>query len=461
MEYAIIDIETTGLSGAGNNKITEIALVVHNGLKIIEEYHSLVNPQTGISKYVTGLTGIDASMVKNAPTFSEIADDILKLTENRIFVAHNVSFDYNVIKKEFEGLGKNFNRKRLCTVRLARKLFPGFKSYSLGNLCKQLEIAIKDRHRAKGDTDATVLLFERLLEKDCDNIIKHQIKANSGETNLPPLLSRITYDLLPDSHGVYYFKNQQGEIIYVGKAKNIKKRVLGHFYDKSAHEISLCKEIAEITCEVTGNELIALLLESSAIKKHYPPYNRAQKKINKGYGIVSYTNRNGIKQLGYLNSKQCVNPIFTTYSITEAKAFLEMLCERFCLCPKFTHLQPNAKKCSHFKIVNCKGICIGEEDAASYNERVCEAIRFTEEIRDNLLIFEKGRTNAEAAFVLVKDGVYKGYGYLPLEKRMNSIEELQPFLQLQSDSSDTKRILAAYIRKYPENIKFLDGQTTF
>ncbi|WP_340202409.1 exonuclease domain-containing protein [Ascidiimonas sp. W6] len=451
-EYAIIDVETTGLGGTSGNRITEIAVAIYDGNCVTDYYHSLVNPESAISKFVTGLTGIDESMVIGAPTFSQIAPKLLELTQSRIFVAHNVNFDYNVLRKEFERVDVNFKRKRLCTVRLARQLFPGYRSYSLGNLCNQLGIAINSRHRAKGDTDATVLLMEKLIAKDTTGIIAKHLHAHSGEVALPPLLSKEVYETLPSRNGVYYFKNSKGVIIYVGKAKNIKKRVLSHFYDKSPQEIALCSETAHIDHEVTGSELLALLAESAAIKKYYPKYNRAQKKVNARYAIVSYTNRVGIVQLGYCTIKTAFNPIVICYSSTEAIAFLEMLCEQFELCPKYTQLQQNVKTCSHFKISNCRGICHQKESVSDYNKRVENAISFMKETRDNLLIREKGRTNEETAFVWIKNGIYRGYGFIENNAVIQTSQNLEPWLQPQTDNSDVRRIIAQYVHKFPQNV---------
>lgn len=163
--FAIIDIETTG----GVNKyckITEIAIYVHNGEKIINSYHSLVNPEMDIPLHITRITGITNEMVAHAPRFFEIAKDIVEVTTGKVFVAHNVSFDYNFIREEFSRLGYNYIRQKICTAQLSRKLLPGHASYSLGNLCKDLDIEIKGRHRAAGDALATVKLFEILMEKD-------------------------------------------------------------------------------------------------------------------------------------------------------------------------------------------------------------------------------------------------------------------------------------------------------
>lgn len=162
MIYTIVDIETTG----PGNKITEISIFKYDGTQIIDEFTSLINPESYIPDYITTLTGIDNLMVSNAPTFSEVANDILAITEDTIFVAHSVNFDYGVIHNEFKDIGIDFTRKKLCTVRLSRKLIPGHKSYSLGKICDALNIEINGRHRARGDAEATVMLFQKLLNAE-------------------------------------------------------------------------------------------------------------------------------------------------------------------------------------------------------------------------------------------------------------------------------------------------------
>lgn len=162
--YAIVDIETTSGSPK-SGKITEIAIYIHNGESIINSFVSLINPECSIPYYITRITGINNEMVENSPKFYEVAKKIVELTDNKIFVAHNVTFDYGFIQKEFNELGYNFERKTLCTVQLSRKYLPGYRSYSLGKLCSELGIEINGRHRAGGDAFATTKLFELILEK--------------------------------------------------------------------------------------------------------------------------------------------------------------------------------------------------------------------------------------------------------------------------------------------------------
>ncbi|MCM5661845.1 exonuclease domain-containing protein [Galbibacter mesophilus] len=447
MKFAIIDVETTGLGGSGQ-KITEIAIVVHDGKKIIDEYQTLVNPQSLITNYVVSLTGIDNDMVATAPTFKEIAQEVLRVTTDCVFVAHNVNFDYNVVRNEFKNIGIDFSRKKLCTVRLSRKLYPGLRSYSLGKLCSYLDIPLFNRHRAKGDTDATVILFEKLLEKDENNEIKKQLKGKNNEASLPALLSKETYDALPEKPGVYYFKDINGQIIYVGKAINIKKRVLSHFYDKKAKEVSLCRETSHIDFEESGSELVALLMESAAIKHHFPKFNRAQKLTNKGFGIVAYKNRKGIIQLAFNKLSLVSNPLAVFYSVNECTSFLEDLAERFDLCPKYTQLIPVGSatgRCNHYKLSNCKGICESKESIEEYNSRVNAAIESLTIRNQSFAIITKGKTIKEKAIVLVEEGLYKGYGFIENDTAVTSFEEFKNFISLQKNNSDVIRIVEQYL----------------
>ena len=220
--YAIVDIETTG-GYADNHRITEVAIYHHDGIRITDYYHTLINPGRKIPYFITGLTGITSAMVEDAPSFEDVAQEIFERLNNRVFVAHNAHFDYSFIKKEFEVAGINWNSKKLCTVRLSRKIIPGLHSYSLGRLAESLGIRIPNRHRAGGDAEATVKIFEILLQRDDGGAIVKALKRNSGETILPPNLPRQEFIKLPAKPGVYYFHDAHGTVIYVGKAINIKK----------------------------------------------------------------------------------------------------------------------------------------------------------------------------------------------------------------------------------------------
>ena len=440
--YAIVDIETTGQG----NKITEISIFKYADNQVVDEFTSLVNPESYIPDYITALTGIDNLMVANAPTFSEIAHHILAITEGTIFVAHNVNFDYNVIRNEFKAIGIDFTRKKLCTVRLSRNLMPGYKSYSLGKICQALAIEINGRHRARGDAEATVILFEKLLQTPNSEIVfKEFLKKTSKESTLPPHLPSAVFNAIPNEAGIYYFKNKKGKVIYVGKAKDLKKRVLGHFYNKTERELKLCRETAHIDFELSGSELIALLMEDAAIKHYFPEFNLASKRTPKTYAIFRFEDRHGIIHLAYNTLKATPNPLLTFYNITDCRQFLERLCIQFELCPKYCHLQEGVSQCSHYFITTCKGICADKELVTDYNSRVQMAIKYAMENSRDIIIKQKGRYPEEEAFVLIKNSVYLGYGFIDSSEQITNPEDLEPYLIPQKNNVDVQKILKSYL----------------
>lgn len=450
--YAIVDIETTG-NGIEGNKITEISVFRFNGETIVDEFTSLVNPECEIPYFITRLTGIDKNLVRNAPVLAEIAPKILEITANAIFVAHSVNFDYRVIKNELKHLGLDFSRKKLCSVRLSRKLLPGFNSYSLGKLCSSLGIPLTDRHRARGDAHATVLLLQKLLEQEnAQQVFKSFLNARSQEATLPPSLPRAVFEKLPTKPGIYFFKNASGKIIYVGKAINIKKRVLGHFYDKATKEVRLCHETVDIDHKLSGNELVALLMESAAIKHYYPQYNRAQKRTIQRYGVFSYEDRNGIVHLAYNKIKMVPNPIMAFYNTTDCRIYMETICKTFSLCPKYCHLQENVTHCGHYSIGTCEGICRNSEPILDYNRKVQKALEYMTDQNEDVWIREKGRTTVEDAVIRISNGMYTGYGFIDKEVSINSLNDLEAHIVAQKNTLETQRIVQSYLIKNPKRI---------
>ena len=451
MNYSIVDIETNG-----GIKITEISIFIFDGEKVIDEYTTLVDPESYIPPFITNLTGINSAMVSNAPKFYEIAKKVAEITRGTIFVAHSVNFDYNIIQKEFKELGFDFKRKKLCTVRLTRKLIPGLKSYSLGAICASENITIVDRHRARGDAEATTILFEKLLKLDTTNVFETFLNPKSRQATLPPLLPKEVFDKLPTREGVYYFYDENKKVIYVGKANNIKQRVQSHFYDKAKKEVAMCLNISDIKYEETGSELVALLLESSEIKRLYPKYNRAQRRTNESIGLFSYEDRSGIIHLASNKLKLVPNPIIRFYNTTQCRVFLESLCEEYELCPKYCHLQTNVSSCFHYQIKQCRGVCKNEEDIQSYNKRVHDAIASVKYDSESFIIKEKGRTKKEVAFVLIANNTYKGYGYLPISTVDYEAKEYIDALIALKDNNDVKRILNSYLKNDTDNLIPLD-----
>jgi DNA polymerase III subunit epsilon len=446
--YAVVDIETTG-GNALSGRITEIAIVLHDGKQVTGCFETLVNPEMHIPPYIVSLTGITNEMVAEAPRFHEVAKQVYQLTEGRVFVAHNVNFDYSFIKREFASLGGQFSRKKLCTVRLSRKILPGISSYSLGNLCDHLGVTIKNRHRANGDAQATARLLEILIENDKDGFIEYSLKKASRESWLPPNLSKEHFESLPEEPGVYYFHDKHGTVIYVGKAKNIKSRVKGHFTGTSPAKLKLRfnEGIYDISYEKCGNELIALLYESHQIKHLWPLYNRAQKSLKLNYGLFHYFDQKGYSRFSLARLNKSSVPLIGFATLSEGRTYLQNKAKEYILCPKLCGLQKSPTACFDYRIQQCDGACIAKEAVEVYNLKAEAFVQSL--VGDGLsyLIVGNGRQVAEQSVVMVENGRYMGFGYVPEEICITHIETVKDYLTPYTDTRDVQKILSGYVFK--------------
>jgi DNA polymerase III subunit epsilon len=450
MEFAIVDIETTGGS-AVYNKIVEIAIVVHNGWEEIERFQTLINPQKYIPNQVTLIHGITNEMVQDAPVFEAVAKEILRLTTNRVFVAHSVNFDYSFVKTEFQNLGIDFNRKKLCTVRLSRQLFAGNKSYSLGNICSHLNIPIYDRHRAMGDAEATALLFARLFEKDVDkSVFKQFLNQRSKEMALPPHLDKKSFDALPMLTGVYFLHDHHGKIVYVGKAKNIKDRVSEHFSGNTHTKArqNFINSIYDVSFEVIGSEFLALLVENEAIKKHFPKFNKSNKTFDLNYGIFQYENQKGFVRLVAAKSGKKDKPLATFNSILEVQNALTKLSIQHGLCLKLNGIIAEKDSiCAYTSDFGTKcSICDEKVSIDVYNELVKAVINELNKGK-SFIIKTTGRKRDEEGFVLVEQGKFLGYGYVSVEEQITDVEQLKDYLITCYDTQDSQAIIKAHLPK--------------
>jgi DNA polymerase III subunit epsilon len=447
--YAIVDIETTGGSSR-IEKITEIAIYQHDGEKITGEFVSLINPERSIPYFITSLTGISNEMVENAPRFYEVAKKIIEFTEGRIFVAHNARFDYSFIRQEFKALGYNFKRNVLDTVALGRNLIPGHRSYSLGNICKELNIEINGRHRAAGDAVATTKLLEKLIEKarEMNSGISGLLKnTRISKLNLNLDVSKI--ESIPEEPGVYYFYNEKGDLIYIGKSRNLQQRIRTHLSNNTTNRAMEMRDfIADIDWEVTGSELIALLKESSEIKKNKPVYNRAQRRTGFNWGIFSNTDINGYLNFSYGQLDKDDSPLSVFTGKERAKSRLLSLVEKYDLCQKLTGLYETHGPCFHYHVGLCKGACCGKELPESYNERARKA---TEEFiftRRNFFIIDKGREEEERSAIKIVNGKFAGYGYFNINEMGFGLAAVHDCIQSYRDNSDIQIILKQYLRGF-------------
>ncbi|MGJ8658786.1 exonuclease domain-containing protein [Cellulophaga fucicola] len=443
--YVILDIETTG--GKFNEEgITEIAIHKFDGHKVVDKFISLVNPEKPIQPFVVKLTGINDKMLQTAPKFYEVAKRIVEITEDAVLVAHNAQFDYRILRTEFRRLGYNFERKTLCTVNLSKELIPDKESYSLGKLVRSLGIPVSDRHRANGDALATLQLFKLLLAKDTEKtIIKSVIKEGSmGE------LSDRQIDLveqLPTETGVYYMYDKDGDLIFIGKSSNIKKKVNKHFTGTSNVAKKLQKQTRKITFEKTGNELIASLKENEELRRVKPKYNSSLKKNLFSYGIFKKENENGYISLYIDKTTTADHTIGTFSSIIGAKNFLAKTSKEFTLCDKVNLISKAKTNCGNYNDGNCNGACINLEDKTVYNNRVKEAIAKYSFTDKNILIKDKGREIGEYSAILIQNGEFKGYGYYNLNHQINNIHILESIITKMKSTPNTLHIILAYIRK--------------
>ena len=443
--YAILDIETTG--GKYNEEgITEIAIYRFDGHKVVDQFISLINPEIPIQPFVVGLTGINNEMLRNAPKFFEVAKRIVEITSDCVLVAHNAKFDYRILSTEFSRLGFEYERESLCTVELAQKLMPGQPSYSLGKLARALGIPVSDRHRANGDAQATVKLFKMLLAKDSSKEILISSVRTKPKITMDTKLVRLLEEL-PSITGVYYLHNSKGQIIYIGKSKNIKKRVLQHFTNDNRKSREVQKEVAAITYEATGNELNALLKENEEIKKNKPKFNKALTRTVFSYALYRSEDENGYIHLKIGKADGRKKSITTFTNLQQAKMVLTNILEEYQLCQKYTGLHTGNGSCFNYSIKQCNGACIGEEDMAAYNERVNEVIRKYSYENLNMLVIDRGRDVDEKSALLVEEGKFKGIGYFNLNYQLNNLEIIKSIITPMQSDRDAQHIIQSYLRR--------------
>lgn len=443
--YAILDIETTG--GKFNEEgITEIAIYKFDGHEVVDQFISLVNPEREIQPFVVNLTGINSNMLRSAPKFYEVAKRIVEITEGCIIVAHNALFDYRILGTEFRRLGFEYERKTLCSVELSKELIPGQASYSLGKLVRSLGIPVTDRHRASGDALATVKLFKLLLAKDTSKtIIQKSIRLNPKRQIETKLLNIIAD--LPSVTGVYYIHKADGNIIYIGKSNNIKKRVNQHFTGTNAKSKKIQTKVASVTLEATGSELVALLKESEEIKKLKPIYNKALRRSTFSHALYVFKD-----EYGYLNLKIDIadgrKKNITTFNNRESgKSFITKAVEDFNLCQKLSGLYKTKTSCFSYEVKACEGACIQKETPELYNKRVEALIEKYSYSNKNMVIVDRGREIDERSAILIENGVFKGIGFINLNYQITNLKVLKSIITPMENNRDSKHIIQNYLRK--------------
>lgn len=439
--YAIVDIETTG-GYAAASCITEISVFVHDGTRVVKHFETLINPQQSIPRYITALTGIDDEMVRDAPAFDEVADVLFDLLNDKIFVAHSVNFDYSFVKHQLKNSGYDLTAKKLCTVRLGRKIFPGLPSYSLGNLCRTLNIPIENRHRAGGDAKATVTLFEYYLANNGEVFINEMLKKSSKDQWLPLHLDKKEIDKLPSRPGVYYFHNNKDKIVYVGKAINIKKRVSSHFThnDPDRKRQNFLRSIHKVTYRECATELEALVLESTEIKRIWPLYNRSQKQPLQKYALYTFEDGRGYMRLAIDKKKKNIQALYVFNLLHEGLVLLKKMVEEFELNEKLCFLDKNPFTQTDYEFL---------EPPSIYNGKIRRAMEALNEQLPTFVVVDEGIKAEEKLCLLIERGSFWGMGYIPKKLQPQSSSELKNYLNPYADNDYIRNSIYSFAEANP------------
>jgi DNA polymerase III subunit epsilon len=449
--YAVVDIETTGGYAAANG-ITEIAIRITDGKNILRHYDTLLNPIYSIPPYVQTLTGITNEMVSGQRKFSDVAQELYQLLHDKVFVAHNVNFDYSFVKHHLRESGYDLNSKKLCTIRLGRQVIPGLKKYGLGNFCRSVGIDIEQRHRAGGDADATVKLFHHLLTEDRNGHAEKMLKGKNNEQYLPPNLESKYLKRIPYQPGVYYFHDKKGKIIYVGKAKNLYKRVNSHFANNKPNKQKqeFLKNIYSISYKVCATELMAFILESVEIKKLWPQQNRSQKRFEHSYALYSFEDSKGYMRLAIEKKNKSLPCLYSFNLLVEGHTLLRRLSHQFSLCPKLCYLQHDNIECVGQSDNRCKGTCDHKEAPAEYNKRVTDCIEQLNVELPTFALIDTGLYGKDKSCIVMEKGRFYGMGYLPKSLDFQSLETIKEHLTPYNENDYIRGLVYQHVAKYPE-----------
>jgi DNA polymerase III subunit epsilon len=449
MLYAVTDIETTG-SNAEGNEIIEIGIVISDGISIIEKYETLINPQRPIDFYVQKLTGIKPAMLVSQPLWADVAEKVFNLLDGKIFVAHNVMFDYSFLQYHLKKQGYQWLAPKLDTIKLTRQYFKGIHKYGLSTLIDHFNIEVPSRHRAFGDAVACHYLLQRAIEKGGQEAIQLQATKHFKHHNLSPYIDSVTFEMLPEKPGVYYFLNDRRKIIYVGKAKDIKKRILSHFYSDVNKEKKqlLLKKVHYLDYKVCLNELHANLYESSEIKLLWPKWNKAQKFGESNYGLYLIPTIGGLQRIVIEKIKKTLIPIIThpnkrvLESWLHQAAALSEAC--FCLTGSGKEKKCDKTKCS---------FAITEMDFEEKDLRIQKVIKMVHN-QPSFIIYHF-KKNVGHLYIYVKKGSLVGWTFG--DKYMNpvNINQIVNHVEPVKENAYIRRLITKHVNEEPKSIHWI------
>lgn len=455
---AFVDIETNGQMGR-SGRIIEIGILrVENG-QITDTFSSLVNPGSGIPTWIEKLTGINNSDLTHAPYFDEVAGRIQPLLDGAVFVAHNVRFDFSFVKSHLSALGIDFKPKLFCTVRMSRALYPEHKGHSLEKILTRHNIVTAARHRAFDDAQALYDFTKLAIAEKGIDAFEQNVTLQLRTKSLPPHVNEASIAALPETPGVYFFNDQDGMPLYVGKSVNIRARVRSHFTNdtKITKEMKLSQRSYSIDFIQTDTEIEALLLESAKVKELQPIFNRQLRRKTKQSVLVKATTEDGYTTI-HIESKELseltdMDNIYGVYpSRMSAKSALESAAKTFQLCPKLLSLEKATNACFRYHLGLCKGACFGKESPELYNRRVelalerskLESWPFASKIAVRI---------SESKSLIINQWIIEGIMH----------HEFEPIFEAVTNGFDidTYKILRSFIRTHASKISLLTSPLAY
>ena len=374
-----VDLETTGANAAWD-RVTEVGIVEVDHGRLVGEWSTLVNPEASIPPAIQALTGITNAMVATAPTFAELAADLMERLEGRLFVAHNARFDYNFLREEFRRLGRRYAAPVVCTVKLSRKLYPGHRRHNLDSLIERHALACADRHRALGDARVLWEFVQRVYAEKDPALIEAAIAGQLKAPSLPAGLNATLLDELPEGPGVYVFYGAGGVPLYVGKSVSLRSRVMAHFAGdhRLSKDLKISQQVEHVEWIETAGELGALMQEARLVKELNPVLNR-QLKAQRELCAWRFDPAAPAAKPELIYARETdfaatphVYGLFR--SRTDAVKALRAIAEQQKLCPIVLGLERGKGPCFSHQIKRCRGACCGKEPLPAHALRLAAAL---------------------------------------------------------------------------------------
>lgn len=435
--FAVIDVETTG-NQYGNDKITEIAIIVTDGEKIISEFQTLINPNRSIDPFVEKLTGITNAMVQNEKPFEAYAEKIFSMIQGHHFVAHNVSFDFPLVDRQLAAAGFHLNVSQIDTIAYARRIVPGLLSYSLGNLCDAIGISHTDRHRAYGDTLATAELLHFLIARDEEKrALKSLLSHGLDENCIPQNLTAQTFLSLSPSPGLFTFRRANGDLIFIEATKNVRKKAIEKIQQLHAEitDKELFHDIVHVEEELTGTELMAKLFKQERVLKEKPLVGKLLKNPLPPYFVVLAENTAGVFQLKVVNRKDADG--FQGIPFT-SKSYANKTIDKL--------MKLNGLHAAYAQVMMEQDERLLKARRIEYNLRLENVLLSSTYRYPNMIVIDKGIDKETYAVLWIENGQYKGRAYISADTQIdkNNISEI---IEHREETAEAQKLIRNYLKK--------------